>query len=71
MNLEITTSAVKAAPPVVVTAASIAGVPVSEVAYALTAIYTLCMLVHFVATKWVIPLFRHRRKRRRRRSSAP
>jgi hypothetical protein len=65
MKVEMVSDGLKVAPPVAVSAASMAGMPLSDVAYLLTAIYTACMLIHFIATKWLIPL--HRRSVRRKR----
>lgn len=48
--------AVKAAPPVIVSASSIfMGVNWSDVAYALTAIYTALMISQHVWEKWIKP----------------
>jgi len=64
MKLELIGDAVRVAPPVAVSSASLFGWHVSEMAYALTIIYTALMLAHFLATKVWPPIairFRARR----------
>lgn len=52
---ELITDAMKATPPVTVVASHIAGVNWSDVAYILTSVYTVIMIVQHVWSKWIKP----------------
>ncbi len=68
MKVEIVSDGLKVAPPVAVSAAGMAGMPLSDIAYLLTAIYTLVMLIHFVVTKWIHPAMKYSKRRDRRQT---
>ena len=51
----------KLTPPLGVVAVSVAGMSLQDWVYALTAIYTVLMIIHHVVTKWILPFVRHRR----------
>lgn len=59
----------KAAP--LVGAFAIGGLTPFEWAYTLAAFYSALLAVHFVMSKWVIPLVRYVRTRRQAKAEAP
>lgn len=55
-HTNLTIEAMKAAPPVFVSASSFLGfINWSDVAYALTAVYTLLMITQHIWEKWIKP----------------
>lgn len=56
-NPDLTSHAIAAAPPLTVTALSICGVQLSDIAIILTIVYTAMLITHFAWTKWIRPIF--------------
>jgi hypothetical protein len=59
---EIGIAAVKAAPPIAVSLASMAGFTISDLAYTVTIIYTLIMIGQHAWEKWIKPNVRRRKR---------
>lgn len=53
----------KLTPPMGVVAVSVAGMSLQDWVYALTAVYTVLMIIHHIVTKWIQPWMGRRRER--------